>query len=349
MPLIQQLEYQQRVSLTIVCDIDTTKKQMLEKRFGIQSFTDDSRKVVESGQVDLVMVLTSMLEHAEITSAALHAGKHVLVEKPTTTTLEEAADLVALAGKSDGHLLCAPHIMLSPTYQAIWARVRRGDIGKVLSARARYGWSGPWWGEWFYRPGGGALFDLGVYNIVSLTGLLGPVKRVMAMTGVAIPSRSVSGKKIQVASEDNAHVLLDFGEAVYAVVTTGFTMQKYRSPAIELYGWDGTIQMMGDDWDPDGYELWQNEKGAWQIFAEVQPDWPWTDGLRHLVDCIQNGAKPLMTPQQAYHVIEIILKAQESGRDGQAKILKSEFERPVFDIEKSLADDDAHLVHDRTH
>ena len=49
------------------------------------------------------------------------------------------------------------------------ARLASGAIGDVKLARALYGWSGPTWGEWFYRPGGGALFDLGVYNVTSLS------------------------------------------------------------------------------------------------------------------------------------------------------------------------------------
>ena len=316
------------------------------KELGIPKFTTDHRELIEMDTVDLVLVLTSMNEHGPITRAALDAGKHVLVEKPMAVTLEEAAQIVQLATTSRGYLLCAPYTILSPTYQAIAKRIRRGEIGKVVSARARYGWAGPDWGQWFYRPGGGAIFDLGVYNITSLTGWLGPAKRVMAMTGIAIPEREVNGKRIRVEAEDNAHVLLDFGEAVFAVATTGFTMQQYRSPAIELYGTQGTLQMMGDDWDPDGYELWRNEVGAWQIFKETDPDWPWTDGLRHIVECIQNKVAPIVSPEQAYHVLEILVKAQVSGREGRALLVESTFTPPTFTdvVERSPA----HLLHDRT-
>ena len=269
----------------------------MRDKFGIKNFTTDYEKVIQAAEVDLVLVLTSMNEHGPITKAALQAGKHVLVEKPMSVTLQEAAEIVALAKNSPGYLVPAPHIILSPTYQTMWRRVHNGDIGKVLSARARYGWAGPSWGPWFYRPGGGSMFDLGVYNVVSLTGLLGPAKRVTAMVGTAIPERVVDGEMMRVEADDNAHILLDFGESVFAVVTTGFTMQKYRSPAIELYGSEGTLQMMGDDWDPDGYELWQNRAGAWQIFAETDPNWPWTDGLTpNLVECIQQNTPPLITP-----------------------------------------------------
>ena len=73
------------------------------------------------------------------------------------------------------------------------ARVAAGDIGALLTARARYGWAGPDWSRWYYEPGGGALFDLGVYNVTSLCGFFGPARRVTAMTGVAIPERLVDG------------------------------------------------------------------------------------------------------------------------------------------------------------
>ena len=176
------------------------------------------------------------------------------------TSLGEAAELLELAETSPGLLVCAPHILLSPTFRAVHGAVRDGRIGELLTARARYGWAGPWWGEWFYAPGGGSLFDLGVYNVTSLCALFGPARRVTAMTGVAIPEREVDGRPIRVEAEDNAHVLLDFGDARFAVVTTGFTMQRYRSPAIEVYGREGTIQLLGDDWAPEGWELWTERR-----------------------------------------------------------------------------------------
>ena len=313
---------------------------------GVQRFTTDAQEVFAAPEVDVVVILTSMTEHARLARAALEAGKHALVEKSLATALDESKALVELARRSRGHLVCAPFTILSPTFQTITRRIRQGDIGKPCSARARYGWAGPSWSEWFYKPGGGCLFDLGVYCLTSLTGLLGPAKRVMAMTGVAIPEREINGRSMRVEAEDNAQVLLDFGEGAFAVVTTGFTMQQYRTPALEVYGATGTIQMLGDDWDPDGYELWQNSVGAWQVFKETAPDWPWTDGLNHLIGCIRDGTQPLVTPSHAHHVLEIMLKAQQAGREGRALSLESSFTPPLFPEATSLQD--AHRVHDRT-
>jgi predicted dehydrogenase len=166
------------------------------------------------------------------------------------------------------------------------------------------------------------------------------------MTGIAIPEREIQGRKVRVEAEDNAHVLLDFGNAAFGAVTTGFTLQQYRAPALELYGTAGTIQMLGDDWDPDGYEIWRNSAGAWELYRETDPDWPWTDGLRHLLECIAEEKRPLVTPEHAFHVLEIMIKAQQSGREGRALAIDSTFTPPVF-AEPAPAEA-AHLVHDRT-
>ena len=155
--------------------------------------------------------------------------------------------------------------MLSPTYRAMHDDVLAGKIGRVLLARARYGWAGPWWGQWYLPAGGGALFDLAIYNLLSLCGFMGPVRRVCAMVGTAIPRRMAEGVEIDVQADDNAQVLLDFGDSRFACITTGFTMQKYRSPAVELYGTDGVLQLLGDDWAPQGFERWTREREVWEL------------------------------------------------------------------------------------
>jgi predicted dehydrogenase len=335
------------LQVTRACDIVPEREPAVRQRFPDAAFSTDYRSVVEAADVDLVLVLTAMPMHGPISKAALEKGKHVLVEKPMATSLEEAAELVELAKRGPAKLHPAPHVVLSPTFQAIWRRIKRGDIGQPLQARALYGWDGPSWGQWFYGEGGGPLFDLGVYNVVSLTALLGPARRVTAFTGIARPERVVDNKLIKVQSEDTAHVVIDHGNAVFSVVSTGFTMQKYRVPGIEIYGSEGTIQMLGEDWDPNGYELWQNKVGAWQVFDETEPDWPWTDGLRHFIDVIQQGEKQLITPEHGFHALEIMIKAKEAGRSGQAQLIESTFTPPSFALPGEEEPQDLHRVHDR--
>ena len=324
---LRRLRLEGRIRVVSTCDINPDRAhagtQLLSEPV---PFCTDYSEVISDPKVDAVVILTSMPFHGRITSDALQAGKHVLVEKPMSVELAGAQAILEEAERGDSVLMCAPAVVLSPTFQAIWKRViHRGEIGRVHLARGRYGWSGPDWGQWFYRPGGGPVFDLAVYNITALTGWLGPVRRVTALAGTAKPRRVVDGEEIDVEVYDNYQILLDFGSATFAAVTTGFTMERYRSPALELYGGEGTIQMLGDDWAPEGYEMWTNRQGAWVIYEEIDPRWDWTGALEHLVDVV-DGATQLIDPHHAFHVLDIMLAADRAAATGMAQDLHSTFD-----------------------
>jgi predicted dehydrogenase len=343
--LIQRLGQEGLAELTAVYDADAARLEAVGQLLGLATDIGSPEELVARDDVDLVLVLTSMNEHGRLALAALEAGKHVLVEKPMATSLEEASALLEAGRRSPGLLLCAPHIALSPTYREMHRRVHDGLIGRLVLARARYGWSGPWWGKWYYQLGGGSLFDLGIYNLTSLCGFFGSVRRVTALVGTAMPERIVDGERVQVESDDNAHLLLDFGDSRFGAIMTGFTMQRYRSPAIELYGTDGVLQMLGDDWAPEGFEEWRNSAGVWEIVPEQNPNWPWTYGLRHLVECAIEGRPTVTQPEHAYHALEVMLGAKQSAAEGRAIEIESEF--PPFDYGRLPASEhDDRRVHD---
>ncbi|HEU5416494.1 MAG TPA: Gfo/Idh/MocA family oxidoreductase [Streptosporangiaceae bacterium] len=344
--LLEELGLEGRVQVSAVFDPRSEVRKAQAQRFGIADDVTSPEQLIGRDDVDTVLVLTSMNAHGPLSTAAYEAGKHVLIEKPMATSLAEAARLVELSQSSRQRMVCAPHVLLSHTYREMHRRLRAGVIGDVKLARALYGWSGPWWGQWFYQPGGGALFDLGVYNVTSLCGFLGPVRRVTALVGTAIPERVVDGELTRVEADDNAHVLLDFGSQVYGSVTTGFTIQKYgHAPAIELYGLSGSMNMLGDDWAPSGFEQWRNEAGCWESYPESDPGWPWTYGLRHLVECIERDVPAVTRPEQSYHVLEVMLAAVRSAREGRAIEITSTFPEPDYSA-FPLAGPDARRQHD---
>jgi len=328
---LASLREQGRVEITALHDPNSDRLAAAASQFPGASHCSTPSDVITRDDVDAVLVLTSMNEHGSLARQAFEGGKHVLVEKPMATTIHEAQALVDLGRDSDQLLVCAPHVLLSPTYREMHARLTSGAIVDVKLARALYGWSGPSWGEWFYRPGGGALFDLGVYNVTSLCGFLGSVRRVTALVGTAVKERLVNGNPMKSEADDNAQVLLDFGDEVYAAITTGFTIQKYgRAPAIELYGLSGTMNMLGDDWAPRGFEEWRNEGGCWEVYDETDPGWPWSDGVNHLVSCIEQGLPSVTRPEQAFHVLEVMLAALQSAAQGRAVEIGSEFPAPDY-------------------
>lgn len=345
-PQCQQLASRKLASLQVVCGRPHQQQRALG--LGALEFCTEPTAVVERDDIDLVVILTSIHEHVSLADAALRAGKHVLVEKPFAQTVEDAASLIELARSQERMLVCAPFTALSPTCASMASRLAGGDIGKPCLARARYGWSGPWWSDAFYKPGGGCIADLGIYSLTTLTALLGPVINVSCMAGVAVQERTVQGQRIRVEAEDNAQITLDFGNLCFGVVTTGFTMQQYRTPALEIYGSEGTIQMLGDDWDPDGFELWKNSDGCWRVFKETAPDWSWTDGLRETVEAVAFGTCPRNSPEHALHVIEVMQAARLSALEGRRVPVRSRFQPLIWPDDLQTKIGNAHLEHDRT-
>ncbi|HMO59192.1 MAG TPA: Gfo/Idh/MocA family oxidoreductase [Roseiflexaceae bacterium] len=154
MPIVRDLQASGLAECRMACDAAADRRAVAEG-CGIPAFTTDYQHLINAADIDLVLVLTPPAFHYPIAAAALAAGKHVLVEKPMALAIADAGRLVQQAARSQGWLLAAPHIILSPTYRAIGRRLRRGEIGTVFSARGLCGHAGPDWGAWYYQAGGG--------------------------------------------------------------------------------------------------------------------------------------------------------------------------------------------------
>jgi predicted dehydrogenase len=329
-PEIQDLTAAGTARIVVACDVRPDLEAAVRADFGVERFTTRPADVLAAADVDAVMVLTPPAGHAALATAALEAGKHVLVEKPMALDLESARRMVDAARSADRRLVCAPFVTLSATHRRIAGLVDAGTIGRILSVRASAGTAGPSWGRWFYEePGGGPLFDLGVYSLTAIIDLVGPVRRVTAVSGIAVPERIVDGEPMRPTVADNFQVALDFGSGTLGLLTTGFTMASLRTPAFELFGSEGTVQMLGADWEPAGFDLWRNAVGAWELVPESDPGWNYAAGLRHLVEHLVDGAPVAMSPELALHVLEVMLLAAEAGRDGMTRTLTTTFPRRI--------------------
>src|SRR5437879_10808231 len=122
---------------------------------------------------------------------ALEHGKHVVVEKPAAATRCGANQLAQFANERSLHLMCAPFVQLAPTFRELWSRIRDGAIGKLHSARALYGNAGSNWARWYHDGSIGPLAEVGIYNLKSLTAVLGPVVEVQAAEGTALTHRDI--------------------------------------------------------------------------------------------------------------------------------------------------------------
>src|SRR4029434_7653583 len=145
--------------------------------------------------------------------------------------------------------MCAPFVQLAPTFRALWGRIKDGAIGKIHSARGLYGNAGSTWAQWYHDGSVGPLAEVGIYNLKSLTAVLGPVVEVQAAETLAMAAREMRGHTGGTAGADVSHVLMRHHHGALSSLVSGHCIQRYRRPALEFYGTEGTANLLGDDWD----------------------------------------------------------------------------------------------------
>ena len=275
--------------------------------------------------VDLVVILTAPAAHADLTRAALDAGRHVLVEKPPAASAGEAAALFEQAQAAGLVLMAAPFVQLSPTFRRLWTLVRDGAIGSVHAARAHYGNAGSTWAAWYHQDRAATLGDVGVYNLKSLAALLGAVTAVTAVSATAVPRRAIGGAEVDARDPDTWQLVLRHEGGALSSVLASHVTRRYRRPGIELYGTEGSANLLGDDWDPHGIELFRERTASWELIEPDDATWLWTDGLREAVAAIREGRAPLGDPQLDVHLLEVIEAATRSAAEGRSVEVESRF------------------------
>jgi len=326
------------VELVSACDIIPERAKAQAEAFAIPNQYPHIDQLLAGAPFDLLVDLTDMQEHERLNLQAVEAGKHVWSEKPLANSLAAGEKLLAAAKKKGVKLWGAPAMVVSPQFAFIARTLNSGVLGRIAAAHADYGHSGPDWAAFFYEKGGGSLPDLAVYNLTTLTGLLGPAKSVAAMTSVITPTRTIPGKgEIKVVAEDNAMVLLDHGEGVISHIQSGFNYfnphghdgSKEQRHTVTIVGTTGNLGLVGYDWEPLGVDLATASDPSVTRYATEKGDFVWPMGASLAAESLATGRALLITPEHALHVLEVIQAARESQDTGRRIRLRSSFARPV--------------------
>jgi predicted dehydrogenase len=343
LPHLTKCPYAELVS---TCDIIPERAAERAKEFAIAHHYPHISKMLAGAPFDLLVNLTDMQEHEHLNREAIAAGKHVWSEKPIANTLEAGQAILEQAKAQSVRVWGAPVVVASPQFAFMAKSLAAGALGRVASAHANYGHQGPNWSAFFYQTGGGSMPDLGVYNITSLTGLLGPAKAVTAMVSIVTPTRKIvtvipgketSTKEIQVTEEDNAMVLLDHGNGVLSNVQCGFNFfnpyghegSKEQRHTISIFGSQGFMGLVGYDWEPLGVDLATEKAPEYERHVTDAEDYVWQQGASRVCETLATGKEQLFTPEHALHVVEIMTAARESQKTGRRIDLKSTFKWPV--------------------
>lgn len=325
--------------LVSTCDIIPERAVRRAKEHDIGHHYPSIEKMLAGVEFDLLVNTTDMQEHEHLNREAIAVGKHIWSEKPIANSLAAGQEILRQAKEKGVRVWGAPTVVASPQFEFMAKALAAKRMGRIASAHADYGHTGPTWSSFFYEKGGGSMPDLGVYNLTSLTGLLGPARSVVAMVSIVTPTREIDGKgKIPVTEEDNAMVTLDHGNGVLSHVQCGFNFfnphghegKLETRHTISIWGAQGSMGLVGYDWEPLGVDLATADKPTMERYASDAKGYQWQQGASMVAECLATGKEPPFTPEHALHVVEIIVAARESQRTGRRIDLQSTFKWPLF-------------------
>jgi len=292
-------------------------------------------------EIEIVVNLTIPRAHYSVAMASVKAGKSVWNEKPLTITRDEGRELLALA-KANGVIVgCAPDTFLGAGHQTCRKLIDDGWIGEPIAATAFMLCHGheSWHPdpEFYYKAGGGPMFDMGPYYLTALVNMLGPVKTVAGSTRVTFPERTITsqpkyGTKITVDVPTHVVGVLNFQSGAIGTIVTSFDVWRGEHPPIEIYGTHGTLSVP----DPNGPggkpRLFRPGMEGWQeiphthVYAGVSR----STGVADMAYAIRTGRPHRASGALAFHVLDIMHAVHDASNAGKTVTLESTVERPAM-------------------
>ena len=325
--------------LVCTCDIIPERAQKAAAKYNIPHSYPNIGDMIAYENFDLLVNLTDMQAHGMLNKQALQAGRNVWSESPLANSYSEASDLYFLAKKNKVRIWSAPAAANSPQFAFMAQIVKDGKLGDIVAAHAYNDELAPLWSAFYFEKGGGCLNACGVNNLTMLTGIIGPVRSVMAMTSVMLKIRKTGNKgEIKAEGEDNATVLLDHGNGVFSHLMCGFNYFNSvnnddaddKMPAISIIGKKGRMHLIGDDQKTSGVFLATHDDEKGTMHAADSGNYTPETGASVVAESLVTGKEPRISMEHALHVLEIVGAAKDSQSTGKRIILQSGFQWPMI-------------------
>ncbi|MBB6690635.1 Gfo/Idh/MocA family oxidoreductase [Cohnella xylanilytica] len=298
-------------------------------------------ELLAADDIDMVINLTIPQAHASVNIQALEAGKHVYVEKPLSVTREEGRQVLETAAKRGLLVGGAPDTFLGGGIQTCVKLIEDGWIGTPIGATAfmMSGGHESWHPdpEFYYKKGGGPMFDMGPYYLTALVAMLGPISRVTGSARASFPERTITsepkrGQTIQVDVPTHVAGILDFAAGPIGTLLTSFdTKGGSQLPRIEVYGSAGTLLVP----DPNtfGGPVLVRRAGA-KEWSEIPLTHGNADNARgigaaDMAEAILTGRPHRANGELAFHVLEAMHGFHDASEQGVHYKMTSSCERPA--------------------
>ncbi|HIQ04952.1 MAG TPA: Gfo/Idh/MocA family oxidoreductase [Anaerolineae bacterium] len=327
------------VQVLAICDVDEARARSVAEEFHIPHVFTNYHDLLAMDEIDIVSVCPPNRFHAEMSIAALEAGKHVLCDKPMAMNAAEARQMVAAAERSGNFLTLGLHNRYHPEVQVLKRIVDGGTLGEIYYAKAsllrRTGIPG--YGSWFTNKdlaGAGALFDIGVHILdlalyiighrlpVSVSGAtfakMGTRQRGLGNWGIEIHREGQARFDV----DDLATAFMRFDDGAVLIVDTSWAGYARSEERLQFWGTEGGAEI-SSLWADEGAPL-RLQLDLNGLPTEARPAVPrasvgsYFAAIEEFVNCVREGRQPPITPQQGLTVTQIldaILESASTGRE----------------------------------
>ncbi len=336
LPSLSKLE---NVKLVAFCDIIEERAVKACEEYGVEgakSYTCYKELLADNPDVEVIHVLTPNSSHAEISIAALNAGKHVMCEKPMAHTAADARAMVKAARDNNKKLSIGYQTRSTKAFQYVRQLIEEGELGDIYYVKApavrRRG--APLWGVFLdkEKQGGGPMIDIGTHSIdaalylinnYEVASVTGSVYRKLADTAMYSNEWGIWDPKDFVV-EDSAMGYIKFKNGATLVVEASWVINMLDDKhATTLCGTKGGVEMLGDVVRING------EKNGSLFVNDIKPNatarerfkgenlTPEEYEAKQWIYCVINDLEPVTKPEQACvvsEIIEAIYKSAETGK-----------------------------------
>jgi predicted dehydrogenase len=319
-------------------DLIPERAQAQGAKYGVPAVSVE--QLLADPEIEIVVNLTIPLAHYNVALQALQAGKSVYNEKPLTVRREQAEEILDLA-KAKGLLIgCAPDTFLGAGLQTCRQVIDSGRIGYPVAATAymlNHGHEG--WHpdpEFYYKLGGGPMFDMGPYYLTALVHLLGPVDRVTGSTRKSFDTRTIrsqpkNGQVITVDTPTHIVGVLDFASGCVGNIITSFDVWHHMLPTIEIYGSEGTLRVPDPNSFGGSVEVRLAGEDTWQPVPHTHgyAENSRSLGVADMAHALRSGRPQRASGALAYHVLDIMHAVHDASATGKHLVLTSQCDRPA--------------------
>ncbi len=326
-------------------------------KYNVKSYSVD--ELLNNKEIDIVLNLTIPSAHKEIIIKSLKYGKHCFSEKPLALNFNEGLEIQKLSIEKNLFVGCAPDTFLGAAGQKARSLIENHEIGNIvlgtfnIMSHGMEDWHpNP---DFFFKPGAGPVFDLGVYYLSQLINLNGPIRSVYATSGTALKERTITskpryGQKIKVETPTTLIGSLDFYNDSKIQFFCSWDVWKHSHSNMEIYGLEGSMIIP----DPNffsGNILISKKNSEWHeinndAMALGIPNTTDNKGLKianyrgiglsDMVDAIINNRKPRCSLDLSLHVLEVMESIIKSSETNKTFNLTTKPDKPEFLDEKKI-------------